>query len=95
MITVPMVTVIKTMVMSAVAIRLHGVTAMQCNAMCDSCTAGFDRLMAVLCQATSLKDVVAFPKSFYGRCLLTGAPSDLRPSDLTRYHFQQGLDWKP
>ena len=46
---------------------------------------GFDRLMAVLCQADSLRDVIAFPKSFYGRDLLVGAPSELNDEDLATY----------
>ena len=49
---------------------------------------GFDRLMAVLCQATSLRDVIAFPKSYLGRELLTGAPSEVEPSELASYHIQ-------
>ena len=49
---------------------------------------GFDRLMAVLCQATSLRDVIAFPKSYLGRDLLTGAPSEVEPSELASYHIQ-------
>ena len=43
---------------------------------------GFDRLMAVLCQASSLRDVVAFPKSFLGKDLLTGAPSEVDSKEL-------------
>ncbi|XP_065829448.1 aspartate--tRNA ligase, mitochondrial-like [Oscarella lobularis] len=38
---------------------------------------GFDRLMAVIVEAASLRDVVAFPKSFNGRDLLTKSPSTL------------------
>ena len=48
---------------------------------------GFDRLMAVLCQASSLRDVVAFPKSFLGKDLLTGAPSEVDSKELASYHI--------
>lgn len=48
---------------------------------------GFDRLMAVLCRAKSLREVLAFPKSFLGKDLLTGAPSSVTPQELATYHI--------
>ncbi len=42
--------------------------------------------MAVLCEAGSLRDVIAFPKSFHGKDLLTGAPSGISDTDLVDYH---------
>jgi aspartyl-tRNA synthetase len=42
--------------------------------------------MALLCQSSSLRDVIAFPKSFHGRDLLTGAPSDIDAKELAEYH---------
>lgn len=43
--------------------------------------------MALLCHAESLRDVIAFPKSFRGKDLLTGAPADVDKSDLKEYHI--------
>lgn len=41
--------------------------------------------MAVLCGASSLREVIAFPKSYYGRDLLTGSPTQVDPSVLREY----------
>ena len=43
--------------------------------------------MALLCQTNSLRNVIAFPKSFQGRDLLTGAPSDVDAKELAQYHL--------
>ena len=49
---------------------------------------GFDRLIGIMCNADSIRDVIAFPKTTSGICPLTDAPSQLDENQLKELHLK-------
>jgi len=49
---------------------------------------GFDRFIAILCGTSSIRDVIAFPKTAKGTCLMTDSPSQVSPKQLRDLYIE-------
>ncbi|XP_039591562.1 aspartate--tRNA ligase, mitochondrial [Polypterus senegalus] len=66
----------------------HLIEALDCGAPPHGGIAlGLDRLISIIVGSSSIRDVIAFPKSFRGRCLMSNAPDCISEEDLKRYHI--------
>ncbi len=49
---------------------------------------GLDRIVTMMCGADSIRDVIAFPKTQRGQCLLTQAPAEVDEKQLRELHIR-------
>ncbi|MDY3116202.1 MAG: aspartate--tRNA ligase [Sutterella sp.] len=49
---------------------------------------GLDRIVTMMCEADSIRDVIAFPKTQRAQCLLTQAPSEVDEKQLRELHIR-------
>ena len=49
---------------------------------------GYDRLIGIICGTDSIRDVIAFPKTTSGACLMSDAPAKIDERQLKELHLK-------
>ena len=53
---------------------------------------GFDRLLAILCGTSNIRDVIAFPKTAKAVDLMTNSPAEVEPKQLRDLHIKLDIE---
>ena len=81
--------VLKEILKEDVSTLSHLIEALRCGAPPHGGIAlGLDRLIAIMCNAKSIKDVIAFPKGNEGRDLMSDAPAAISQKEKELYHIE-------